>query len=789
MAAKGIRAGRAYVEIFADATALQRGLSKAQAKLRAFSASVGNVGRSLVKTSAAMLIPLGIATKTFAAYEDQMAIVKAVTGATTEEFKKMEDVVEKLGRTTSFTASEVAEGMTSLGRAGFNATQAIAAIPGVLNLARSTATELGTAAEIAAGAVRGFGLDLTETGRVADILSVTANGSAQTLEILGEAFSKAAPIARRAGESIENTAAILGVLANATIKGAEAGTALRNAYLQIADPAVQQLLRKRNIEVLDGNKNLRKLSDILSDVNSEISELGTGEQLQLLQAVFGKRTVSAAGAAASSLAEFSKFQKVVGESSGKAAKVAREMDNTVGGSFRLLTSAVEGVQIAIGKALAPTLRKIMGLFERWSGLVSEFIDQNNDMVVLFLKVALGIGAVGAALLTIATAAAAASLVLGALSTAVGFIVGTFALLKVALLAILSPFGLVIVALGALLAAVLEYSGAGAAALKWLGEKWGQLSDRVMSVVKQMKTALSAGGLKAAAEILWLQLRILWLQGTSYLNELFEIVYVTAADVFDRIRTSAVVTWAAITKAVTVAAETWYQAILAVAEGISVAFWTSIRGVVDAFAWLADKVVNAGYELHLIDEGEVAAGKKFVDDLRKGTTEFTAAQKNLAKNLYGGEAADSAKKIRDAETEFNQKRSSEEQQLLNRNAQRDQEYIKDLNAAKVALQKAQQDAAKANSENEAKIAAEKEKGNEKAGDTLAARIKAALTGAGSAVAEAGKEQSRGLSAKFSFREQLGGLGSTEEQTRLQTEMVELLGDIDENTVNSTATYGK
>jgi len=143
MSATGtVKAGRAYVEILADQTKLEQGLKKAQKKLKDFGSSLTNLGKSMLGIAVAAGAPLAIATKTFASFDDEMRMVKAVSGATADEFASLTATAEKLGRETSFTAKQVAEGMTAMGRMGFNAKEIENAIPAVLNLSRATGTEL-----------------------------------------------------------------------------------------------------------------------------------------------------------------------------------------------------------------------------------------------------------------------------------------------------------------------------------------------------------------------------------------------------------------------------------------------------------------------------------------------------------------------------------------------------------------------------------------------------------------------------------------------------------------------
>ena len=169
-------------------------------------------------------------------------------GATGKQFDALNAKAKLLGRTTSYTAAQVAGAMLELGRAGFDALQIDASIEAVLALARATGTELPTAANIAAGALRAFNLEADQMGRVADVMTATANNSAQTLEDLGEAMKYAAPVADAYGLSLEETTKILGALANFSIRASMAGNVLKNIMLQLANSDVRAKLKALGVD-------------------------------------------------------------------------------------------------------------------------------------------------------------------------------------------------------------------------------------------------------------------------------------------------------------------------------------------------------------------------------------------------------------------------------------------------------------------------------------------------------------------------------------------------------------
>ena len=218
-----ITAGTAVVNLVGNSEELLRALNRASTSLAGFATVCSEEGTRLQAIGSIVTEPFINAARTFAEFDKQMRTVRAVTGSTGADFTMLTEKAKELGATTSFTASQVAEGMTALGRMGFNSSEIDGAIQGMLNLSIATGTDLAQASEIAANNMRVFGMNTSQMTDIADLLAFTANGSAQTLEDLGEALKTAGPIAARAGVSLKDTAAQLGVLANMGIRGSMQG--------------------------------------------------------------------------------------------------------------------------------------------------------------------------------------------------------------------------------------------------------------------------------------------------------------------------------------------------------------------------------------------------------------------------------------------------------------------------------------------------------------------------------------------------------------------------------------
>ena len=414
-ATSNIKAGRAFVEVTAETSKLRRNLGEAQAQLKSFGRSCTALGREMLAFGGALSLPFALAERSFAGFDDKMRLVQAVTNSTGEAFESLTKTAQRLGRETSFTAQQVADAMIALGRMGFDRGEIEASISSVLNLSRATGTELSESADIAANSMRIFGLEASRMSQVADVLTATANGSAQTLTDLFEGLKMAGPQAAAAGESLDELCAALGVMANMGVKGSLAGTALRKAYVQFADVKVQKTLREVGVEATDANGNLRKMSDVMRDIAIATRQLPTAERLAFMKDVFDVRGMMSGMSLTKDVKELDAFLAKLKDVSGQADATAKAMDAGIGGSFRLFQSAVEGAMNATGEALSSTIKPMV---ERITAVINSFtkwIEANKGLVASVAVTVGSIAALGAALLTIGTVSRVLSGGIGALS--------------------------------------------------------------------------------------------------------------------------------------------------------------------------------------------------------------------------------------------------------------------------------------------------------------------------------------------------------------------------------------
>ncbi len=514
----GIRAGRAFVELGVS-DKLTAGLRRAQRRLQTFGNSVRAIGTRLTAISAGIGAGFAISTRVFAGFDDRMRVVRAVTGATEQQFESLREEAKRLGRTTSFTAGQVAEAMTELGRAGFDPQAILDSTEAVLALSRATSTELPRATEIAGAALRGFNLPATEMGRISDVLTATANKSAQTLEELFEAFKPVAPLAVEAGESIEDVAAAIGILANNGIKGSLAGNALARAYKNLANESRQAELRRIGVEAVDAAGNLRPLADIINDLAKATQGLGSAERLAIFESLFGRGQAAALKLASSGQA-FDTLRNEIQRSAGIAVQTADQMDAGIGGAFRRLLSAAEGIAIAIGEAIEQPVRRAADALAKIAGWITKVVNRNRELIATIAKVTAIMLGVGIALVVAGAAIVGLGAVFGSLATVIAGVGTALGVIASVLGALLSPIGLIVAAVVGLGAALIISTGVAGDALEWLGDQFGKLRERATKVVQGITDALAAGDVALAAEILWLSLKLIWQKGVAALNSVW-----------------------------------------------------------------------------------------------------------------------------------------------------------------------------------------------------------------------------------------------------------------------------
>ncbi|MXS63005.1 phage tail tape measure protein [Escherichia coli] len=407
----------------------------------------------------------------------EMSRVQALTriDKNSPQFKALREQALKLGSETQFTASDAASGQSFLAMAGFTPQAIQAALPGVLNMALAGGVELGETADIDSNILTQFNLTADQMDRVGDTLTAAFTRTNTDLRALGETMKYTGPVAAKLGISLEEAAAMAGMLANNGLRGSDAGTAMRASLSRLASPpkAAADALKELGVSVADARGKMRPMEDVLLDLYKATQKYGQVDQVSFFKDIAGEEAfvglqtlVAAAGSG-----ELQKLTRELQGARGEADRVAKVMADNLDGDLKNLDSAWEGLRIRISDLVDGPLRSVT----QWLTRVLEKITslaQAHPVLTRQLLIA------GGALLAMTATVGSLSLAIGVLAGPLaklrlgfslltgsmnavrllpalwGMVTGSVSLLGGAIGALFSPVGLIVAAL------------AGAAVLIW-----------------------------------------------------------------------------------------------------------------------------------------------------------------------------------------------------------------------------------------------------------------------------------------------------------------------------------
>lgn len=292
-------------------------------------------------------------------FEQGMAQVQAVSGATGEELEALTEKAKEMGAKTKFSATESAEAFNYMAMAGWKTEDMINGIEGVMSLAAASGADLATTSDIVTDALTAMGYSAGDAGKLADVMAAASSNANTNVEMMGQTFQYAAPLVGALGYSMEDTAVQIGLMANAGIKGTKAGTALRSMLSRLSAPPKEcaEAMEELGISLTDSEGNMKTLDDVMGDLRKAFSQLNEEEQAAYAKHIAGQEAMSGLLAIVNAApADYQKLTKAVKESEGAAASMAATMNDTVEGQLTLLKSQIEGVQIQIYEKLVPSLR-------------------------------------------------------------------------------------------------------------------------------------------------------------------------------------------------------------------------------------------------------------------------------------------------------------------------------------------------------------------------------------------------------------------------------------------------
>ena len=499
---------------------LQREIIETESKLKHFEKQlkdVGNVkltalGNELKQTgdkmknagknattyvTAPIAAGFGAAVKKTMDFDSAMSQVAATMGKTTKDMESeqvsvdgfsgsLRDLAVEMGSKTAFSATEAAEALNYMALAGYDAQTSADMLPKVLNLAAAGNMDLATASDMVTDSQSALGLSLDETETLIDQMARTSSKSNTSVEQLGSAILTVGGTAKTMKGGTEELNAVLGVLADNGVKGAEGGTALRNILLSLGSPTdkAAKQLQALGVSVYDSEGKMKDMRDLMPELNSALSQLTDEERTQAIASIFNKRDLKSVNALLSTSTDrWDELSGAISDSGGAAEQMADTQLDNLGGSLTILKSALEGLAINVGDVLTPYIKKLA----EW---ITSLVDKFNGLSPTVQTVIVAIAGIAAAI--------------GPLLVITGLMISSIGQLLIAGPKIVSMFGAVGKAFGALKGVLMAnpwvlIAAAAIAAIILIVKNWDKIKEffaNLWATVKEVTVAVW-NGIKAA----------------------------------------------------------------------------------------------------------------------------------------------------------------------------------------------------------------------------------------------------------------------------------------------------
>ena len=531
--------------------ALQEIAAKGE-KLKTVGENITGVGEKFMPATAAVLGLGTAAVKTAADFDAEMSKVSAISGATGDDFDRLREKAREMGAKTKFSASEAGEAMEYMAMAGWKTEDMLSGIEGIMNLAAASGESLATTSDIVTDALTAFGLSAQDSGHFADILAAASSNANTNVSMMGETFKYAAPIAGALGFSAEDTAEAIGLMANAGIKGSQAGTSLRTIMNNLAGDVkiCGSNIGEVTIATTNADGSMRELSDILADCRTAFSGLTESEAAAAAETLVGKDAMSGFLALMNAAPEdIDKLSSAIANCDGTAEGMAETMQDDLAGQLTILKSQLEELAISFGEILMPAIRGIVSWIQ---GFVDKLNSMDETTKKVIVTVALVVAAIGPVLIVVGkviTAVGTIMTLVPKVASAIKAVKGAFGALNAVMAA--NPIILVIAAIAALVAAFIYlWNNCEEFRQFWI-DLWETIKTVAVTVWEAISTFFSEAwdAIKSTAENVWNGIRDFFTGLWDGIKSVFETVVNAIATFLQTswtgIQTTATAVWNAI----------------------------------------------------------------------------------------------------------------------------------------------------------------------------------------------------------------------------------------------------
>lgn len=509
-------------------------VTKFGANMQSAGKKLTSAGSTLTKSVTVPIVGLGTAAiKTSSDFESAMSKVSAISGATGTNLDKLNKKAQEMGSKTKFSATEAANAFEYMAMAGWKTEDMLDGIEGIMNLAAASGEDLATTSDIVTDALTAFGLSAKDSGHFADVLAKASSSANTNVSMLGESFKYVAPVAGALGYSAEDTAIALGLMANAGIKGSQAGTALRGSISRLVKPTddAAAMMDKYGISLTNADGTMKPLGEVMNNLREKLGGLSEAEQAQAAATLFGQEAMS--GMLAIINASDSDYQSLtdsIYNADGAAQQMADTMLNNLSGQLTLLKSALEGLAIQFGEILMPYIKQFVGWLQSLVQKLQEMTPEQKEQIVKWAAFAAAIGPVLVVVGKLVTGIGGVISAFGKIPAIISSAKAAFTAIGAAIGGISAPVVAVVAIIGVLIAAFVNLWKTNEKFRNNLKKIWNQIKKTFDKFTKGIVDRLNQLGFnfKDITEVI----SAIWKGFCDLLAPYFEGVFQYIADTFE-----------------------------------------------------------------------------------------------------------------------------------------------------------------------------------------------------------------------------------------------------------------
>lgn len=509
-----IKAGAAYVELFIEDNKLVRGVNAAKKKLETFGKSATEIGKKLMEAGAVAGAPFLGGIKVFSDFQDEMAMVSTALEKPDSWMDDFSEGIRRMSVDFGESTGVLAKGLHSILEASVPPQEAMNVLGVSAKAAKGGLTDVGTAAEAITTVLNAYGLSASNAADVSDWLFTIAKKGHTSFAELATSIGPIAGLAGTVGFSMEELGAAISSMTKKGMKTEGAINTVQGVILSFISPSKDAAEAARSLGFEMSSATLK--SEGLAGIFERLKSLPP----ETISKLFSDKVLKGLLPLLRNMGDFRNNIDAMNKRAGTTETAYAKMANTLSMSFARLKQAGLEILNVLGETLSKPIQKVAEITLGYLKAVIEWISQNKRLVLTVALVAGAVGTLGAILLGAAIAAKALAVIFALLSGVFSVASAAVGIIGSIIAAIATPVGITVVAVTALGAAILYFTGLGGKALAWLGEKFQLLKAFALESWKGISDALLAGDFQLAAQILWLSLKVAWLEGINYLKSLW-----------------------------------------------------------------------------------------------------------------------------------------------------------------------------------------------------------------------------------------------------------------------------